>query len=156
MQSFSSLSPEVRGVREEAGGRGRQGARSSSGSFLVKKQIYGPRPFPEMPSPPPLRSCMDSPPPPYTPTAIAAGKLQGALCHRGCTPARPPREGHEARSGALLAGVGVGEFTVGARIFTYTIAGVPDYSYSITGPKPYSNYSGPYITKFSDLVCWGP
>ena len=34
---------------------------------------------------------------------------------------------------------------VGALIITYTILGVPYYSYSrIYPPKPYANYSGPY------------
>ena len=34
---------------------------------------------------------------------------------------------------------------IGALIITYTILGVPYYNYRIMGPKPYSNYFGPYI-----------
>ena len=34
----------------------------------------------------------------------------------------------------------------GALISTYTILGAPYCNYNITGPKTYSNYSGPYIS----------
>ena len=40
----------------------------------------------------------------------------------------------------VLAGLG----TIGAETITFTILGVPYYKYSIRGPKPYSNYRGPY------------
>ena len=46
--------------------------------------------------------------------------------------------------GEVMSQRNITRATVGALIITYTILGVPYCNYSITAPKPYSNYSSPY------------
>ena len=56
-------------------------------------------------------------------------------------PNRPNPTSYEVGSRATCPTI-----DVGALIVTNTILGAPYSSYSIMGPKPYSTYSGPYIS----------